>query len=177
MNLKTVDIPRRQLIIAKTPAGRFYLRPLASICGLTALQLYAVLALLTGCQSPAGGGKGFAAVQISGHTPEQIRVAAIEVFRADGYHDIAPSPQEMVFEKPGTKMNQGAYGGWTDAKPVTVRVRAGVESLPSGANRLWCQTYMVEDAGHTLFEKEHKLTGVRSGTYQKLLDEVAARLK
>jgi hypothetical protein len=86
-------------------------------------------------------------------------------------------PDSMVFEKQGTGWNQAAYGGWTDAKPVTVRVRAGIEARPDGANRLWCDAYMVGDAGHALFEEEHKLTRVRRGPYQDLLNKVAEQLK
>jgi len=162
---------------ATGPRSAPHLHPSESIGGSISLVLLCVGLLLTGCQSPAGGGNGFAAVKISGHTPKEILTATVAVFRADGYRDIAPSPDAMVFEKQGTGMNQAAYGGWTDAKPVTVRVRAGVETLPAGGHRLWCQAYMVGDAGNPLFEEEHKLTSMRAGSYQKLLDEVAERLK
>lgn len=137
----------------------------------------AFILMTGGCQSPSGSKRHLASVVIAKHTPAEIQEAAIAVFRADGYHDIAPSPEAMVFEKEGTAWNQAAYGGWTDGKRVTVRVRAGVESQPDGTNRLWCDAYMVGDSGHPLFEEEHKLTSVRRGPYQSLLDQVAERLK
>jgi hypothetical protein len=132
--------------------------------------------LFTGCQSTSGS-RHMASVMIPDRTAEEIRRTTVEVFRADGYHDIAPTPGAMTFEKTGTGWNQAAYGGWTDAKPVTVRVKAGVETQPDGANRLWCDAYMVGDAGHSLFEEEHKLTKMRRGPYKDLLEKVAEQLK
>ena len=140
--------------------------------------LWLSLALcLVGCQSPTASKKHLASVLISGHSPEKILRVTVEVFRADGYRDIAPSPEAMVFEKTGTGWNHATYGGWTDAKPVTVRVRAGVETQPDGTHRLWGDAYMVADAGDSLFEEEHKLTRVRRGPYQGLLNKVAEQLK
>jgi hypothetical protein len=132
---------------------------------------------LIGCQSPSGGKRRFASVTISNHSAANVVRTTVEVFRADGYHDLVATPEDMVFEKTGTAWNNVAYGGWTDSKPVTVRVRAGVEPQPNGDQRLWCEAYMVGDAGDALFEEQHKLTTVRRGPYQALLNQVADRLK
>ena len=138
------------------------MKPSSRSAGFQSVPLIlAALLALAGCQSPSGGKRGFASVTIAKHSPDEIVRATVAVFRADGYRDVVATPEDMVFEKTGTGWNQAAYGGWTDAKPVTVRVRAGVEPQPDGANSLWCDAYMVGDAGHALFEEEHKLTSVR----------------
>ena len=150
---------------------------LSSLIALTIL-LPGLFTGLTGCQSPANKDKrGFASVVIPKRSPEEVVRATVAVFRDDGYRDVLATPDDMIFEKTGTGWNQAAYGGWTDAKPVTVRVRAGVESQPDGSQRLWCDAFMVGDAGHSLFEEEHKLTSVRRGPYRDLLEKVAAKLK
>ena len=132
---------------------------------------------LTGCQSPSEGKKRFASVTIPKSSPEEVVRTTVEVFKADGYRDLVATPEDMVFEKTGTAWNNAAYGGWTDSKPVTVRIRAGVEPQPNGDQKLWCEAYMVADAGVALFEEQHKLTSVRRGPYQSLLNQVAERLK
>jgi hypothetical protein len=142
-----------------------------------ALALMVLAAVFTGCQSPGGGKRGLASVTIPHRSAEEIVRAAVTVFRAEGYRDVVATPEDMVFEKTGSGWNTAAYGGWTDAKPVTVRVRAAVDAQPDGANRLWCDAYMVGDAGNALFEEQHKLTGVRRGPYQSLLNRVAEQLK
>jgi len=143
------------------------------------LLLASVLMFVSGCQSTSGskGKRGFASVTIPNRTPEDVVRATVAVFRADGYRDVIATPGDMVFEKTGTGWNQAAYGGWVDAKPVMVRVRAGVDAQPDGASRLWCDAYMVADPGDAHFEEEHKLTRVRRGPYQDLLEQVAAQLK
>lgn len=155
--------------------SKLFIHPLANCAALLAC----CVTLFAGCQSPSGGkGKrGFASVAIPNRSPEEVVRATVAVFRADGYRDVLASPDDMIFEKTGTGWNQAAYGGWTDAKPVTVRVRAGVDAQADGTSRLWCEAYMVGDAGHSLFEEEHKLTSVRRGPYQDLLNQVAAQLK
>ena len=146
---------------------------------LSSLVVFTILlAGLTGCQSPSSKDKrGFTSVVIPKRSPEEVVRTTVAVFRDDGYRDVLATPEDMIFEKTGTGWNQAAYGGWTDAKPVTVRVRAGVESQPDGSQRLWCDAFMVGDAGHSLFEEEHRLTAVRRGPYKDLLEKVAAKLK
>jgi hypothetical protein len=56
-------------------------------------------------------------------------------------------------------------------------VKAEIVELGEGSNRLQCQTYMVRNAGDSFFEEETRLTNMRSGPYQKLLNEVAQRMK
>jgi hypothetical protein len=144
-----------------------------------ALALLALFSGLVGCQSPSGKSRdpGFAAVAITNRTAPEILNAAVAVFEADGFRSVVALENEMVFEKAGSGWNQAAYGGWTDAKRVTVRVRGGIQAQSPGMHRLWCDAFMVGDAGHPLFEEQHKLTRVRRGPYQDLLDRVAERLK
>jgi len=83
-------------------------------------------------------------------------------------------PTHMVFEKKASAMNNFAYGNWIDT-PVWERVKASVEPVSESTFRLQCQAYLLRDRGGTT-EEEIKLTGMRSSTYQKLLDKVAKKL-
>lgn len=131
-----------------------------------------------GCRSnkqPASA--SFASVIIANRSVAEIQRASAAVFREAGYLDALTMDSEMVFEKEGTRGNQIAHGGWQANGQVRVRVRAQIVPLLDGTQRLQCKAYMVNDAGHMLFEEEKRLANFRSGPYQKLLDAVAQRLR
>ena len=147
--------------------------------GFLALSLVCGL-LSAGCRSmsqPASA--SFASVTIKGKTAEQILGATMVLFGENGYQ-AAASSQGLIFQKEGTRGNTIARDGLvaTQAGARTlVRVRADVVDVGGGSHRLQCQAYMVSGAGDVFFEEEHRLANFRRGPYQKLLNEVARRLK
>jgi hypothetical protein len=132
-----------------------------------------------GCSSLKPAAASFASVTISGKSAGEIRDAAVAVFRENGYQ-VSASSSGLTFEKEGSKLNSvsrdGLVGSHYGAVTI-IRVRAEVVALGNGAQRLQCQTYMVSGAGDSFFEDEVRLANFRSGPYQKILDEVAKRLK
>src|SRR6266481_4345277 len=141
-------------------------------CWLRILLCFA-FCLLAGCQStdkPASA--SFASVVISGNTPGQIRDAAIEIFEDHAYKATQIDPERLVFEKEGSGMNNFAYGSWLAGDRVWVRVKADIVPVGEMAFRLQCHAYMVRDRGGAT-EEEVALSRLRSGPYQKLLEEVA----
>ena len=140
------------------------------------LAMFAI-ALLSGCHLSQPGSTSFASVVINGKPAEEIRATAVSVFASDGYQAMFTSGDEFVFEKEGTRGNEIAHGGWIDDTGVRERVRARIVFLAPGQYRLQCQAYMVRHAGDPVFQDEVRLKNFRSRPYQKLLDEVAGRLK
>jgi len=131
-----------------------------------------------GCQSSKPAAASFASVIITNATEIEVRRVTKAVFFEAGYSNFGGSRGEMVFEKEGTRANQIVHGGWLQDNPVKWRVRAQIVPVSvDGSLRLQCKAYRVTDAGSSLFEEEYKLTNFRSGSYQKLLDEVAQRLR
>lgn len=144
---------------------------------LAILLLFGLLAG-TGCRSnkqPASA--SFASVIIANRSVAEIQRASAAVFEEAGYFHLIKPDGEMIFEKEGTRGNQIAHGGWLEDGQVRVRVRAQIVPLLDGTQRLQCKAYMVNDPGDMWFEKEKRLANFRSGPYQKLLEEVAQRLK
>lgn len=136
--------------------------------------------LIAGCRTGEPTSASFASVVIPGKTPEQISQAAGAVFQADGYSIGSLNPGSMMFQKEASRGASLAYGGVVDTyygSTTVVRVRAQVVDLGSGSYRLQCKAYMVRRAEDAFFEDESPLLNIRSGPYQKLLDEVAKRLK
>jgi hypothetical protein len=131
----------------------------------------------TGCLSSGkSDAASFASVVISGHTMVQIEEATTAVFRAHEYTR-KDGGADLRFERDGTRTDQAAYGGWLDESRVKVRVRAQIVPLGAGLYRLQCRVWMVKNPGDSFFEEEVKLTSLSSRPYQKLLNEVASRLK
>jgi hypothetical protein len=133
-----------------------------------------------GCGLFKPGSASFASVKIKDHSPEEIIQAATQVFREDGYHGGQTRGYQMVFEKEGSRANTFAYEGvvgtYYGAQTV-MRVRAEVVDMGSGTQRLQCQAYVVKDYGQGNFEEEQRLTNVRGGPYQSLLNKAAKKLK
>jgi len=137
-----------------------------------ALGLFA----LAGCGATKPASASFASIVIDGHTMDEIRNAAGEVFQADGY-TVMVRGNEMKFEKEGSRMAQLAYEGFADSGPVNVRVLASIVQLSQTSYRLQCQAFIVKSPGDPVFEEVIKLQNVRSRPYQDLLDKVAKKLK
>ena len=145
---------------------------------LTALIILLAALVATGCKSSSGGPAArFASVVIPDRSEALIRQTAVSVFRADGYESFESPGGGMAFEKRGSLANDIAYGGWIEDRTTRVRVKAEIILLPDGSHRLQCQVYMVQHAGDSFFQEEHKLSRLSAGPYRKILEEVATRLK
>ena len=140
-----------------------------------------LLAGLTGCSSLGQpNSASFASVVVTNTTVADIRAATIQVFQAAEYQNVpGPDTHELVFDREATKGESIAYGGivGTHYGQTTLnRVRAKIVERGPGAFRVSCQAYIVTDVGPTGAGHEIKLASIRSGPYQRLLDEVAGRL-
>jgi hypothetical protein len=118
----------------------------------------------------------FASVEIQGSTAAQIRDAIMAVFQAHEYLLARPGMTKLVFERKGSNWNNLAYGNWIDETGVWVRVKVSVVPLGETACRVECHAFLLRGRGEST-EEEIRVKNYRSGPYQKLMDEVAARLK
>jgi hypothetical protein len=141
--------------------------------GLLALTLTG----LVGCQSAKQpGSMSHASVQVKGHTLEDIRQTTTTVFREAGYSLAAASQEEMVFDRPGSRQDAIKWGGWS-AAGVTMRVKVGVSRMTDGSELLEAEVYAVQNSDDEFFRTERRNIVLNRRPYQKLLDEVARRLK
>ena len=177
VNVATSDI---MMNILKLKIGYPMKRTVVFSRQLIVVHLSLLLFGLAGCSSSKPASARFASVEIHNQPPDKIAAAATQVFRENGYRGGASGTRKMVFEKEGTYANNLAYNGVVGATygaQTLVRVRAELVDLGEGSQRLQCQTFMVRNAGDSFFEEESRLTNIRSGPYQKLLNDVATRLK
>ena len=117
-----------------------------------------------------------ASVEIEGNTPGQIAAATEAVFSANGYKLASSGAMKLMFEKPGSGMNKFAYGDWVGDSQVWVRVKLNLIPAGEALFRMDCRAFLVKDKGGST-EEEIKVSSMHHRPYQKLLDDVAARLK
>ena len=158
---------------AKVLASGFGPRMKRDALPLAVLLLLAAFTL-AGCQSSGGSG-GHASLRITGHEVEEIRLATKDVFNQAGYGLTVSQPESMTFQRLGTLGDAVLYGGWGDDH-VTTRVRVRFESTSSRDWTLVATVYTVRDPGDRVLEEENRKWVVNRGPYQRLLEDVKARL-
>lgn len=117
-----------------------------------------------------------ASVEIKGNTPGQIAAVTEAVFAENGYKLAGGSSTKPVFEKTGSGMNKFAYGDWVGDTEVWVRVKVNISPIEEAVCRVDCTPFLVKDKGRSM-EEEIKVSSVHHKPYQKLLDDIAGRLK
>jgi len=133
-----------------------------------------------GCAStdrPASA--SFAAVVIPNKTAEQIQKAAVSVFQENGWQALTLADGSQGFEREATEREVREYAGFVGAHEgakVNMRVVIHIEPKNAGADWLSCKAYAVANPGQGIFETTTALFGWKSGPYQTLLNQVAARL-
>jgi len=147
-------------------------------CHLPLAGLFALCAVsLAGCQSAKEpGGMSHASVRIQGHSLAEIQQTTTAVFREAGYALTTSLPGEMVFERPGSSWDAAKWGGWS-GQGVTMRVKVQLSEMPDAGHLLKADAYAVQNSDDAFFRTESRNMLLNRGPYQKLLDEVARRLK
>jgi len=143
------------------------------------IQLAALLGLLlvTGCQSAhEPGGTSHAVVQINGHSLDEIQQTTAVVFGEEGYSLGGRTPDQMLFQRPGSRRDAAKYGGWS-GDGVTMRVRVDFTALAGGSYRLQADAYAQQNSADPFFRDENRAMMLNRLPYRRLLDEVARRLK
>jgi len=134
------------------------------------------MACLLGCQSAKKpGSTSHAAVQIQGHSLEEIGQVTAAVFREAEYVQTTASAEDMVFERPGSRRDALKWGGWEGAG-VTMRVKVRATRMLDGRYLVTADVYAVQNSSDAFFRTESRVVMANRRPYQKLLDKVAKRL-
>lgn len=137
----------------------------------------ALILLVVGCQSAQQpGSTSHASVQIQGRSVAEIQATAAIVFREEGYALTLTTRREMVFERPGTRWDAAKWGGWS-GQGVTMRVKVQLSQQVNGGQLLQADAYAVQNSDDPFFQNESRNILVNRHPYQKLLEQVAKRLK
>lgn len=144
---------------------------------LVASLLVLGLVSLPGCRSARDpGSMSHASVQIQDHLVTDIQKTTAAVFGAEGYSLSTATAEEMVFDRPGTRRDALKWGGWS-GNGVTMRVKVALSKLTNGAWLVEANAYAVQNSDDPFFQTESRNVLLNHRPYQKLLNEVAKRLK
>ena len=135
------------------------------------------LALGSGCASAPNktGSPRLASIISTNHTPEQIDKATEKVLGSHGYALKKRLEAKLVFEKPGTFMNNLAYGDWYGGG-IWDRIAVYQKPLERDQILVDCDAWMVQEPDDPFFQKARPMGNGRRSYYQGLLDEVSHEL-
>ena len=144
---------------------------------ITFASLALLAALMASCASSPGhididGAQ--AAVEIRNSTETGISQAVIETFLLNGYQ--RESSYGLTFEKRGNVVRQLEYASYMGGAAV-MRVRVAIEPISSSSHLVTAKAYTVTNLDSTFGASEKPVRGPRKRHYQKLLEEVRARLQ
>ena len=91
-----------------------------------------------------------ASVEIKGHSVAEIQQTATAVFREEGYALAGATPQQMVFDRPGSRRDALKWGGFA-GNGVTMRVKVGLSGTLDGGQLLLADAYAVQNAEDPFF--------------------------
>lgn len=142
------------------------------------LAWLAVLGVLfAGCQSgKQPGSASHASVLIAGRSADEIQQAVTTVFQEAGYGVTLSLPTEMVFERPGSQRDAIKWGN-IGGGGVNMRVKVRFSTIPDGRRLVQADAYAVQISDDPFFQTESRNILLSRRPYQKLLNEVARRLK
>ncbi len=141
------------------------------------LALAAALLLVAGCQSfTSPPANGLASVTITNRSLPQITAAIQEVFNTHYFEGGPMTPTTFRFERPGSRMNNLAYGSAMFNEKVTIRVDLQLELLPPDQAVLSCRAAMIEDASDPVFQEKYPVRSLRKWPYEDLLKDIKQQL-
>ena len=139
-------------------------------------MVVSALSLVTGCQSSKPGGSSHAFVEIKGRSATEVQDTTVAVFAENGFTLRTNTPVTMLFDRGATSGEKVKYGDWFN-EGMMIQVKVRLQSQPEQTYLLRADAYSVQDPNNTNFREEKRLMMFSSKNYQKLLDDVAYRLK
>lgn len=113
-------------------------------------------------------------VSIDGVYREQVISACTEVLREHDYRFSKSLGAVYLYEKPGSKMDFLAWGGFSTDEEIVIRLAVAIRDLGS-SQEVEAQPYIVLRPGEHM-EEARKISRLKTGKYQKLLNEVKERV-
>lgn len=115
-----------------------------------------------------------AAVEIRNSSETDINRAVIETFLLNGYQ--RESGYGLTFQKRGNIVRQLEYASYMGGAAV-MRVQVSIEQISGSSHLVTAKAYTVTDQDSMFGANEKSVRGPRKRHYQKLLEEVRARLQ
>jgi hypothetical protein len=140
--------------------------------------LLAVILLgAAGCESfdnpPTGS---LASVTITNRPMPEVQAAVTNVFAARMFTGGPSGTNQFTFKRPGSSMDNIAYGSYMFDRPVTVKVVVTTRQQSPDEIIVGCNAWLVEAENDPVFQENHPVRSLRKGPYEELLKEIKTRL-
>ena len=145
-------------------------------------RLLAALGLLMaaigcGCQSfNSPPDNNLASVTITNRSMSEISGAIQKVFESHYFQGGPIGPDRFIYERPGSRMNDLAYGSYMFKENVTVRVTLNLQPVYGNQILLSCNAALIEDAADPVFKDTHHVRSLQKWPYQDLLKDIKQQL-
>jgi hypothetical protein len=130
-----------------------------------------------GCQSFKNPpDNSLASVTITNRSTSEISGAIQKVFESHYFQGGPIGPDHFVYERPGSRMNDLAYGSYLFKEKVTVRVTLDMRPIYGNQVLLSCNAALIEDADDPVFKDTHHIRSLQKWPYQDLLKDIKQQL-
>jgi hypothetical protein len=141
------------------------------------LLLAALYVGATGCQSFKPTGTDYlTSVTITNRPMMDVTNTTVTVFISHGFTGGPTGPGQFIFRRPGSAMDQVAYGSYVVQQAVTVKTQVTVQQMTPDSILVGCNSWLVKSENDPTFEESYPVRAMRKGPYEELLREIQKQL-
>lgn len=131
--------------------------------------------LFTGKGILPGRSEGMANVTVGAASLEEVETAIHSVFIADRFLLKKSVGKQKMYERPGSRMKDLAYGGLA-SDGAWERAYLDIHDLGNETFRIECNVYIVSKNGDPFFDDQTTVLKLFGGQYRRLLNRVKLKL-
>ena len=132
---------------------------------------------VAGCQSFKSTGPGYlTSVTITNRPMADVNNATVTVFTTHGFTGGPIGSGQFIFRRPGSAMDQAAYGSYVVQQAVTVKTQVTVQQMTPDSILIGCNSWLVKSENDPTFEESFPVRSMRKGPYEELLKEIQKQL-
>lgn len=141
------------------------------------LLLAAVYIGATGCQSFKSSAPDYlTSVTITNRPMLDVTNTTMTVFITHGFTGGPTAPGQFIFRRPGSAMDQVAYGSYVVKQAVIVKTQVTVQQMTPNSILIGCNAWLVKSENDPVLEESFPVRAMRKGPYEELLQEIQKQL-
>ena len=131
----------------------------------------------TGCQSFKSSSPDYlTSATITNRPMLDVTNTTVTVFITHGFTGGPTGPGQFIFRRPGSAMDQVAYGSYVVKQAVTVKTQVTVQQMTPDSILIGCNSWLVKSENDPVFEESYPVRAMRKAPYEELLKEIQKQL-
>jgi hypothetical protein len=132
---------------------------------------------VAGCQSFKSSGPGYlTSITITNRPMADVNNATVTVFTTHGFTGGQIGSGQFIFRRPGSAMDEVAYGSYVVKQAVTVKAQVTLQQLTPDSILVGCNAWLVKSENDPTFEESYPVRSIRKGPYDELLKDIQKQL-